>query len=345
MTHQDNNVQSTLLDKCRSLLTELELISIDDTVVAYPLTGGVASDIAMVQVGSRKMCVKFALPKLKVQADWFAPVHRNTAEYAWMQVVSKVAPTSAVKLFGQSRQLNGFAMEFIEGDDTYLWKTTLLAESSARGEASMVGELVGRVHAASTGREFDTKPFQNRDDFKAIRIEPYLLHTALAHKDIAKKLQNIATQLYNSNGVLCHGDVSPKNIFLRGSGPVILDAECATMGDASFDPAFCINHLILKAVHLPHLAKQYLVEANHLWRAYRAFVIWESVEDLETRLCQLIPALMLARIDGKSPVEYLSGAEQNTVRSISLQLIKSPTNRLDELLHCIDELVCRSSDM
>jgi len=337
-------VQSALLENCRSLLTELELINSDDTLMAYPLTGGVASDIAMVQVDNRKLCVKFALPKLKVQADWFAPVHRNTAEYAWMQVVSKVAPTNAVKLFGHSRHLNGFAMEFLEGEDTYLWKTALLAESPGLGEASAVGELVGRVHAASTDSAFNTKPFQNRDDFKAIRIEPYLLHTALGYKDIAQKLQNIATQLYNSNCVLCHGDVSPKNIFLRSAGPVILDAECATMGDASFDPAFCINHLVLKAVHLPHSAKQYLADARQLWQAYCPFVSWESVEDLETRVCQLIPVLMLGRIDGKSPVEYLSEAEQNSVRSISLQLIESPINRLDELLHCVAELVVSMSD-
>lgn len=328
-----------MLDNCRSLLTELGLISPDNTVVAYPLTGGVASDIAMVQLDDRKVCVKFALPKLKVEADWFAPIHRNSAEYAWLEVVSKVAPASAVKLLGQSQRLHGFVMEFLEGEDAYLWKTALLTETAGRGEAGLVGELVGRVHAASTSSTFDTKPFQNSDDFKAIRIEPYLLHTAGIHNDIASTLHEIATKLYNSTCVLCHGDVSPKNIFLRSSGPVILDAECATMGDASFDPAFCINHLVLKAIHLPNSREQYLKNAMQLWQAYHPFVTWESVEDLDARVCRLLPALMLARVDGKSPVEYLSKGEQDIVRSIALQLIKSPVDQLNELLHNVNKLL------
>jgi len=332
-------VQLALLEKCRGLLTELGLVSSDNTIVAYPLAGGVASDIAMVQFDNQKLCVKFALPKLKVQADWFAPVHRNNAEYAWLEVLSKVAPANAVKLLGKSQRLHGFAMEFLEGDNTYLWKSALLTETTKGGEASLVGELIGRVHAVSTSPTFDHKPFQNKDDFKAIRIEPYLLHTALAHNNIAHSLQTIATQLYNSSRVLCHGDVSPKNIFLRDSGPVILDAECATMGDASFDPAFCINHLILKAVHLPHLKKQYLADANQLWQAYYPYVTWESVEELEVRICHLLPALMLARVDGKSPVEYLSASEQNLVRSIAVHKIKSPSTRMDELLHNVNELI------
>ena len=151
-------MQPALLENCRSLLTELGLISSYNTLVAYPLTGGVASDIAMVQFDNRKLCVKFALPKLRVKEDWFAPVHRSSAEYEWLQVVSKIAPVSSVKLLGQSTRLHGFVMESLEGDDTYLWKTALLNETPERGEASMVGELIGRVHAASTSSRFDTRP-------------------------------------------------------------------------------------------------------------------------------------------------------------------------------------------
>jgi len=188
-------VQAALLDNCRSLLTELELISSEHTIVAYPLTGGVASDIALVRFDDQQLCVKFALPKLKVQAEWFAPVRRNAAEYAWLQVVSTIAPESSVKLLGHSHRLNGYAMEFLEGDDTYLWKSALLSEVPSCAEAAMVGKLVGQVHAASTQSAFDASPFQNRDDFKAIRIEPYLLHTASVHKEVAADLNTIATQL------------------------------------------------------------------------------------------------------------------------------------------------------
>ncbi|MEM7465075.1 MAG: hypothetical protein AAF362_20595 [Pseudomonadota bacterium] len=91
-------MQTSLDERCRELLIELGLSRPNETITAVPLTGGVASDIAMVTVGEQKFCVKFALPKLKVAADWFAPVHRNAAEFAWLEVAARIAPASAVKL-------------------------------------------------------------------------------------------------------------------------------------------------------------------------------------------------------------------------------------------------------
>ena len=321
-----------LESKCREILVELKLAGTNDPIVAKPLTGGVASDIARVEVSGLKYCVKFALPKLKVQADWFAPVHRNAAEYAWLEVASDIAPQSAIKLFGRSKNLHGFVMEFLEGEDIYLWKSRLLAEAPDQNEASKVGEILGLVHQASSKNGFDTTAFQNRDDFFALRIEPYLTYTASIHDDLAKYLGEIAEQLYNSNRVLVHGDASPKNIIFRKTGPVILDAECATMGDASFDISFCMNHLVLKAIHLPGSRHRYLSNVEDLWNAYTSSVSWESPADLEQRVCKLLPALMLGRVDGKSPVEYLSERERKTVRRIARKFIKAPVDRLNFLI-------------
>ena len=261
-------MSSELKERCHNLLVELGLAGPQDEVEAEPLTGGVASDIARVRIGEQSYCVKFALSKLKVEADWFAPVHRNAAEYAWLEIASKIAPQSAVQLFGRSDTEHGFAMEFLEGDDVYLWKSQLLAEAASRGEDAKLGALIGQIHAASTQPDFDQYPFRNRDDFRALRIEPYLTFTARHHPDIADPLQEIASQLYAADQVLVHGDVSPKNILFRTSGPVILDAECATMGDACFDPSFCMNHLVLKAVHLPSSRERYLKSVLGLWQAY-----------------------------------------------------------------------------
>ncbi len=129
-----------------------------------------------------------------------------------------------------------------------------------------------------------------------------------------------------------HGDVSPKNVLFRGEVPVLLDAECATMGDASFDVAFCLNHLVLKAVRLRQARAALMRSAHALWKAYARHVEWESTSLLETRVCALLPALMLARIDGKSPVEYLDDAERSRVRGIAAPLIRRPPSRLTELL-------------
>lgn len=326
-------------EKCRALLAELGIANSDNEIVTKPLTGGVASDIAQISVGEEKFCVKFALPKLKVEADWFAPVHRNRAEYAWLEVASKVAPQNAVKLYGRSEEHHGFVMEFLEGSEVYLWKTELLAGAADKSEARKVGELLGQIHSTSSKVNFDGKVFQNRDDFYDLRIEPYLVHTASKYPDIASELKEIAEHLFEANHVLVHGDVSPKNILFRDGQPIILDAECATMGDASFDPSFCLNHLILKAIHIPSKRKQYLTNVVDFWDAYTPYINWETAHSLETRICKLVPALMLARIDGKSPVEYLTDGQRETVRYLAIKLINTPSVKLSNLTEGIREIL------
>ena len=323
--------------RCAELLDELALVDPGETLDVRPLTGGVASDIARVGTAARTLCVKFALPRLRVAADWFAPVHRNAAEYAWLEIAARIAPEGAVTLHGRSGALHGFVMEYLYGEDVYLWKTALLDEAPDRGEAASVGDLLGRVHAASTASGFDVGPFENRDDFLALRVEPYLLHVATVHPDLAPTLTGMAERLLDARSVLVHGDVSPKNVFLRTRGPILLDAECATMGDASFDPAFCLSHLVLKAVHLPRSRERLLGSVLALWRAYRPSVVWEPVDAVESRVCELLPALMLARVDGKSPVEYLTDAERDTVRRTARRCLRSPVERLDDFVRAVDE--------
>ncbi|WP_025772210.1 phosphotransferase family protein [Thioalkalivibrio sp. HK1] len=315
---------SDLEGRCRRLLGELGLASPHERLSVEPLSGGVASDIALVRIADRKVCVKFALAKLKTAADWFAPIHRNAAEYAWLHRAAQIAPENAIEVYGRSESSHGFAMEFLQGDDIYLWKAALLSEAPDRGEAARVGALLGRIHAASVEPDFDRTPFDNRSDFHALRLEPYLIHTARSHGDLRIHFDRLVDDLHIADRVLVHGDASPKNILLRGQAPILLDAECATMGDASFDPAFCLNHIVLKAIHLPDARTRYLQNAQGLWQAYARWIVWESKDEVEARICRLLPALMLARIDGKSPVEYLDGLERKRVRDIACSLIKAP---------------------
>jgi aminoglycoside phosphotransferase (APT) family kinase protein len=326
---------TSLDDRCRTLIAELNLGQPEEVIGVTPLTGGVASDIAKVDLPKGSICVKFALPKLKVSENWEAPVHRNAAEYAWLELASDVHPQSAVQLFGRSATQHGFAMEFISGDDVYLWKTAMLDGKLPKGEAAAVGDLLGKLHSASTTDTFDAKPFQNHDDFFALRLEPYLTFTATRHPVVADKLSALAAYLKTADRVLVHGDVSPKNILFRESGPIILDAECATMGDASFDLAFCINHLVLKAVHVPHIRAAMLNSIHEFWNAYASHITWEAASKIQERICQLLPALMLARVDGKSPVEYLSTKDQSFVRTSAILLLHDKPHTLHEFVRII----------
>ena len=215
-----------------------------------PLTGGVSSDIWRVALPGRgSVCVKRALPKLKVAADWRAPVARNLYEARWMRRAAAAAPGSAPTLLGQDAATGTLAMEWLPPEDHPLWKAQLRDGQADPGFAAEVARRLARIHAATAAdptvvaEEFPTDAI-----FHAIRLEPYLLATARAHPDLAEALERLAAVTAATKRALVHGDVSPKNILAGPRGPVFLDAECAWWGDPAFDPAFdlafCLNHLL-----------------------------------------------------------------------------------------------------
>ena len=334
---RDPLICTDLERRCRRLLEDLGLAGADALISVQPLTGGVASDIARIDLGSQTWCAKFALAKLRVKADWFAPVHRNAAEYEWLNRAALVVPGHVPRLFGRSARENGFVMEFLQGSDIALWKAMLLAGRPPAGEAARVADVLGPIHAASAKPGLDRSPFQNRDDFRALRLEPYLSFTASRHPDLAQRFAALEQGLYHADQVLVHGDVSPKNILFRSGAPILLDAECATMGDAAFDLAFCLNHLLLKAVHLPQNRAALLGEIAAFWAAYRPHVAWEDPVALEARVAALLPALMLARVDGKSPVDYLGEPHRSLVRRVARPLIAKPSATLAAMVAAVAE--------
>ena len=328
-------------NRATGLVVTLGLASEADILFVKPLTGGVASDIGVVQTTGGAFCVKFALERLRVAQDWRVPVSRNRAEYDWLAFAGSIVPGAVPRLFGRDEAAGGFAMELIAGPDVVLWKAALLAGQSLGHEAALVGDILGRIHRAGAAPGFDRARFANRDLFRAIRIDPYLSFTATRHPDIADKLSELANSLYQAEQTLIHGDVSPKNILIRPAGPVFLDAECATMGDPAFDLAFCINHLVLKAAQMD---ARILASIAGLWAAYAAHVNWEEIAGLQARVAALVPALMLARIDGKSPVEYLSELTRTDIRELALGLLAQDDPTLSGLVQAIADHLPAAKD-
>jgi aminoglycoside phosphotransferase (APT) family kinase protein len=190
-----------------------------------------------------------------------------------------------------------------------------------------VGSRLGRIHAATADPGALAADFPRADIFHAIRLEPYLEATVARHPDLRDILFGLSTRTAAERRVMIHGDVSPKNILIGPDGPVFLDAECACIGDPAFDLAFCLNHLLLKCLWCPPATGAFLASFDALSRSYLARVSWEPVEALEARAASLLPGLFLARVDGKSPVEYLTDeADLDRVREVARALlVTSPT--------------------
>jgi aminoglycoside phosphotransferase (APT) family kinase protein len=297
-----------------------------------PLTGGVSSDISLVEAGGRRFCVKRALPRLKVAAVWEAPVERNAAEAAYMRAVARWLPHAVPRVLGEDAKAGWFAMDYLAPEGHPLWKADLLAGIVDVDFAAAVGRDLAIIHARSAADPSIPAAFANDDTFEAIRVEPYMHATGRAHPELAARFDELARVTLTTKRALVHGDISPKNILQGPAGPVFLDAECAWFGDPAFDLAFCLNHLMLKGAREGADRTPYNAAFSALAGAYLAGVDWESADDLEARAAALLPALFLARVDGKSPAEYLSReSERAAVRRCAEPLVADPPPRLKDV--------------
>ncbi|HVY00185.1 MAG TPA: aminoglycoside phosphotransferase family protein [Pseudorhodoplanes sp.] len=313
-------------------LREAGLVPAGARAVFTPLTGGVSSDIWKVETPARTFAVKRALPKLRVAADWRAPVSRNASEAGWMRTVAQVEPGAVPEVIFHDPRSGLFAMTYLPGDHYPLWKAQLRDGHVNLAFAAQVGRTLARIHTATAGSQILAQEFANDGTFHAIRLEPYLEATAARHRDIAALLMTLSRETLACHRALVHGDVSPKNILAGPQGPVFLDAECAWYGDPAFDLAFCLNHLLLKCVWNRAAAPDFLSAFDTLGSAYLAEAGFEDRAGLEARTARLLPALFLARIDGKSPVEYItSESDCALVRGTALALIREEVLRLDPI--------------
>ena len=213
-----------------------------------------------------------------------------------------------------------------------LWKQVLREGRAEPATAQAVGGTLARIHAYSAARPELAAQFDTDRIFYDIRLEPYLVATASRHPDLAGVLHALVAQTQSNPRALVHGDVSPKNILVGPHGPVLLDAECAWWGDPAFDLAFCLNHLLLKCLWTPAARADFLACFAALAQAYLAGVDWEPREAVERRAAALLPGLFLARVDGKSPVEYLSDETQrDAVRRTARALLQHPATQLADV--------------
>ena len=290
-------------------------------IVLEPLTGGVSCDVWKVETPSGPIVVKRPLPQLRVAAEWLAPVERGTSEVRWLKrargVDPRIVPEVLAELTGHA-----FAMRFLPGCP--VWKDELMAGRVDAGFAGQVGQGIAAVHAATAFNDADRADFPNDEMFRALRVDPFLLHVARQDSELAPALAALADDLSGRKIALVHGDVSPKNILVSADGPVFLDAECAVYGDPAFDLAFCTTHLLLKAVWSGDVRLNEAAAA--LVSAYRAVIDWEDANDLLLRAGKLTAALLLARVEGKSPAPYLTEPEhKNIVRDQARALIIAPS--------------------
>lgn len=312
------------------VLRRLDLLAPGETPRMIALPGGVSSDIWRVDLAQGPVCVKRALPRLKVEAVWEAPVERNTYEHAWIETIARLYPHAVPRVIAHDSLSGLFVMAYLDPADYPLWKARLREGDADTAFARQVGATLAGIHRATAGDAAIAARFPTDEIFYALRLEPYLVATGRRHADVSAELEALVKDTAAVKRALVHGDISPKNILIGARGPVFLDAECAWYGDPAFDLAFCLNHFLLKCLWTPHASKGFLECFAAMFDAYLSSVTWEPKAELEARVARLLPGLFLARVDGKSPVEYLTDErDKDRVRRVARPLLAAPPSHLE----------------
>jgi len=288
------------------------------------LSGGVSSEIYLLDDGVRKLVVKRALPKLRVQDDWMADTSRSQVEQQFIHYVSAHVPLSILPIVWAEPANCLFVMEFL-GQGFVTWKQELLAGKFETKIAVAVARLLATIHRVSWNDPVAQRQFKTDNNFYALRIHPYLITTGERNASLREYFETEAKRLLSTRLALVHGDFSPKNIMLQDERLVLLDHEVAWFGDPAFDLAFLLTHLFLKTLLYRAESRDCLRLSQAVWDQYFQTLGAHHEAALNPRISRLLLMLMLARIDGKSPVEYLVGkeTERQFVRGFVSELLPS----------------------
>ncbi|MCY4535201.1 MAG: aminoglycoside phosphotransferase family protein [Bryobacterales bacterium] len=292
------------------------------------LAGGVSNTVVLVQDGDQRIVLKQALPRLRVRDEWLADRSRVLREWEVINALGAVLPRGRLPELLFCDEANFLYAMRAAPTDSADWKAMLLAGQCDRATARRAGAVLGLMARATWAEPAFARRFSDRTAFNQLRTDPYYGTIAERHPDLARRLEQWTADSAGRKVAMVHGDWSPKNLLVSGAGIMCIDFECAHFGDPSYDAGFLLNHLILKAFHRPAIAGSYLGLARTAFCWTLAILPPSALSWFEAASVRHLAFLMLARIDGKSPVEYLDEGQRAAVRRLSRSLIDAEPRSL-----------------
>jgi len=291
------------------------------------LAGGVSSRTVLVdRSNGQKWVLKQALEKLRVEDDWFSPPDRILREAAGMEALRRITPAGSIpQLLFTDEEKYLLAMEYVP-EPHENWKTVLLAGRVEPGHYEQFAKLLVSIHRGGTAREFQ-EAFEDRSFFESLRIEPYYLATAARVPAARAFLDALVEETRARRLTLVHGDYSAKNILIRQDRLVLLDHEVIHFGDPAFDMGFSMALFLSGAHHVKYARTALAGGADYYWKVYSQSggLAAEGPSIRHTLGC------LLARVAGRSPIEYLDEGERRRQQIAVLSLMERPPRSLPEL--------------
>lgn len=319
-------------DDLRSYLTQY--VGRGEPVSFNKLPGGVSNRVVKVTwPDGRGWVVKQALAKLRVTVDWFSSPERIVVEANALRWLNRLAPPGTTPSFTFEDAANHLmAMDAIPVDHEN-WKSVLLSGRIVLDHFEQFGFLLGTIHrkSAESGPEL-RRAFADTSYFESLRLGPYYHYAAQQTPAAAGFLQALAEEALCHKLSLVHGDFSPKNALVYRGKLILLDYEVVHFGDPAFDVGFCLTHFLSKALHLGKRGTCLANTAAVFWRAYFGEIAPLGWDAIEPRAVRHTLGCLLARVAGKSPLEYLTAEEAARQKDVTLQLIANPPTTVSDLI-------------
>jgi len=300
----------------KKYLGKQQIISNNIQFEVIQLSGGVSSSVWQIISKENRWVLKQALKKLRVQADWFSDVERIHREHEVMQAIQNIVPASSVpEIIHTDYDNHVYIMKSAE-DKARTWKDILMHGNFNSDIAIKAGKILQSIHRNSEKiNENDKAKFHDQKYFIQLRVEPFHQYLIKQYPELEVYIQRLINEVTQKKICLVHGDFSPKNMLIESSNHLVLiDYEVAHWGNPVFDVAYCICHLMLKGWHLKRREEaQQLIKI--FLNAYN-----NNVENLTPHL----GLMLLARMDGKSPADYIKDEVlKNVIRKEAIGMIKN----------------------
>ena len=297
--------------------------------VISQLSGGVSNVVLAADCGQTRVVLKQALPRLRVKDLWLAKRERAISEADALVLARTLTPDTVPAVLDVDRERCALTIEAAPRS-WVTWKSLLLAGDVDTEVASRLGETLAEWHRATFRDAAVAARFADYEAFDQLRVDPFHRTVSARRPELAAAIAPLVARMQATHVCLVHGDFSPKNVLV-GDGVWVIDFEVAHFGDPVFDVAYMLNHLLLKLLHLPDSTSRLESSAARFWEAYAAAVPEDLLPEIPYLLGH-IGALMVARVDGKSPVEYLTRGEQDRVRELGSRLLLDPPGSLGDAL-------------
>ena len=311
----------------------------DDPVLSI-LRGGVSNRVVLVRRANGVAWVlKQGLPKLRVEVDWFsdpARIQREASALKWLRALGLDVP----KLQFEDPDAHLIAMDAVPEPHTN-WKQLLLAGHLEISHVETFARMLAHLHLRSAERRAEISvAFEDDSFFESLRIEPYYLYTCEQIPAVRPFISAVVYSTRANHLCLVHGDYSPKNVLIHDGRLVLLDHEVAHFGDPAFDLGFSMTHLLSKANHVSSHRLLFAEATLRYWQIY-----WQLVRDhplaggLERRAIESTLCCLLARVAGRSPLEYLTALEkERQLRSVTRLMTNVPETAHELVAQFLDGL-------